>query len=188
MHPENFDIHNVDIVEPPLSGERAPVTPEKGSNLDLSPLFHRGPTRRSRFKLALWTMASFAVDALIIIGLALSFIVISSIVTRYALPKNTIKFINQRNLWDIIFVTTMGLGWIYYLTLRLIFGATAGEYSCSLRVGQPYERIQATYPLRVLMRLVLISVTGFITLPILSLLFKTDIAGKLTKVSLYSLK
>lgn len=189
MEKETFDIHKVEILDIPVQETKdQEKTKALGSELDLSPLFHRGPTRRSRFKLALWTMASFAVDALLIIGVALSFILISALVTQYALPKNTIKFISQRNLWDILFVTTMAMGWIYYLTLRLIFGATAGEYSCSLRVGQPFERIQATYPLRVLARLLLISLTGFITLPILSVLFKTDIAGKITKVSLYSLK
>lgn len=181
MEKESFQLPEREIIE------RSNLNSDSyEQGLDLSEVFHRGgPSRRSGLKLAIWTMASFMVDALVIIGLTLSFILISSLLTKLVIPKN---FITQKNLVEVLMVAGLGISWIYYLALRMIVGATVGEFSCGLRVGQPFERLQSSYALRILFRLTLIAVTGFIVLPILSILFKKDLVGKLTKVSLYSLK
>lgn len=160
--------------------------------VNLEPIFQRefngGPVRRTGYKLAVWAMACFAVDALIVLFLTLTFILMSTILTQTLFPKDTISFITKQNLYDVLIVACVGLGWAYYLFMRLYFNATIGEMSCSIRVGKPSERVNAIYLLRVLLRLSLITFTGFIVLPLLSIIFKTDLSGKITKLSLYSLK
>lgn len=71
--------------------------------------------------------------------------------------------------------------------LRGFNGATIGEWTCSLRLGQPWQRLQSGYILKVLLRTTLIMATGIVTLPLLSLLFKRDLAGDISGLKIYSL-
>ena len=77
--------------------------------------------------------------------------------------------------------------WAYMIMMRVFMGASLGEWSCQLRLGQPIQRIKPGYTLRVMARTTLILVTGVITLPLLSLIFKRDILGDITGIRIYSL-
>jgi len=77
--------------------------------------------------------------------------------------------------------------WVYLIMMRIFMGASLGEWSCQLRLGQPVQRIKTSYILRVMARTTLILVTGIITLPILSIVCKKDLIGDLTGLRIYSL-
>ena len=71
--------------------------------------------------------------------------------------------------------------------MRIFMGASLGEWTCQLRLGQPAQRMRASYYLRVIVRTTLILITGIITIPILSLILKRDLIGEVTGVRVYSL-
>lgn len=155
-------VHKEDVVEP-----------------ETSSAFRGGPNKRSGLKLVSWMLASVMVDVLILIGLSCLFLIVISQVFKQSFIHPTFEM--GLSIYTLI-------SWIYFVVFRVFIGATVGEWSCDLRVGQPYERLQAQYPLRIVARVTLITFSGVIIIPLLSLLFKKDLAGHLTRAKLYSLQ
>lgn len=146
--------------------------------------FSGGSQTRRGYKLALWTWASAAVDHLIILAMTCLFLLASTVVL-----KSSLKFmLAARNLTLTSFFIYIVVCVTYFVMLRVFLGATIGEYSCGLRLGEPSERLKKTYILRILFRTALIIGTGILTLPLVSTLFKKDLAGQICGISIYSLK
>lgn len=75
------------------------------------------------------------------------------------------------------------------MVVRTYLGATLGEWSCDLRLGKPSERMQKRYVLRNILRTSIVIASGIIFIPLISLLFRRDLAGKLSGgLYIYSLK
>lgn len=75
---------------------------------------------------------------------------------------------------------------IYFIISRAFFGRTLGEWTFDLQLGRDDEYKNENYPLRVIMRSVLVTLTGVIVLPVLSFLIRRDLAGMITGLNLYS--
>lgn len=183
------------------------ITPEKSSNIQIeknrrdlgfsdetliSAAFHRGPRRRSGYQLTGWLLASVITDILIIVLCSCLFLISASLVFKWInnteLNQFLNSFLNQKALKQTMIYLFGYLSLMYFILLRIFLGATIGEWSCGIRIGQPSERMQASYIFKVIGRVTLITCTGVFILPLLSLIFKKDIAGVLTKASLYTLK
>jgi hypothetical protein len=89
------------------------------------------------------------------------------------------------------FMTTLSLVLLFFSVLELyliifrsILGATLGEWAFDIQLGTRAEQESAYYPLRVIWRSIINIATGFVTLPILSLLIGKDIAGHLSGLTL----
>ncbi|MGZ3725113.1 MAG: RDD family protein, partial [Pseudobdellovibrio sp.] len=76
---------------------------------------------------------------------------------------------------------------VYMIMMRVFMGASLGEWSCQLRLGQPVQRIKPTYVLRVVARTTLLLGTGVVVFPILSLILNRDLLGDITGIRIYSL-
>jgi hypothetical protein len=140
--------------------------------------FAGGSNSRKGLKLALWTWASAAVDHLIIMAATCVFLLIATLMLKSSL----------KNIGFSVVTIYSTISVIYFVLFRVFLGATCGEYSCSLRLGEPTERLKTNYSLKIFIRTISIMVTGIITLPLLSLISKKDIAGWISGVSIYSLK
>jgi hypothetical protein len=73
---------------------------------------------------------------------------------------------------------------LYLIIFRSFLGSTLGEWAFDIQLGTKTEQASPYYPLRVIWRSVIVIATGFITLPILSLITGRDIAGHLSGLSL----
>lgn len=167
--------------------------PEFEDSHVLSSVFHRGPQKRSGLRLTGWLFMSVFVDHLMIIFNCCLFLLASSFSLKLMDPHFTVSqilgpFFMKSNLFSTIGCLYILVSLIYFVGFRVLMGATIGEWSCSIRVGQPYERLQSGYKMKVIARVFLILMTGVVTIPVLSLLFKKDIAGEITKTLLYTLK
>lgn len=143
--------------------------------------FRSGPvSKRSGYSLAAWSLLAAFIDGLILISLSCVFLLVFSVVAKQIqLPLVATK------IFVIIYLLCMC---VYMTSLRVFAGHTIGEWACDLRLGQPHERIKARYAGQVVLRVALVMFTGLIAMPVLSLLFRKDIAGKLTGLHLFSLK
>ena len=146
--------------------------------------FLGGPQKRNGFKLALWTIASAAADHLIILGTTLLFIFIGTLTLQAGFKT----MVSYKMLGSSALCLYVAISMIYFVLFRVFLAATLGEYSCGLRLGQPLQRIQKNYSLKILARTLLIILTGVVTIPLLSILLKKDIAGLICGISIYSLK
>ncbi len=156
------------------------------SRLDFSEQndFSGGSQKRKGLKLALWTWASAAVDHLMIFGTSCLFLLIGT----FVLQKSAQIAVTYQMLGSSAAVIYFVISISYFVLFRIFLGATMGEYSCGLRLGQPTERMNKTYSARIIIRTLYITATGIVILPLLSVLFKKDIAGQFSGVSIYSLK
>lgn len=150
--------------------------------------FHGGSSKRTGIRLAMWTWLSAAVDTLMMIALSCLFVISFSLLMRTS-AREVLQFVLQDLSLAKLFGGAFLLSfWTYMIFLRGFNGATIGEWTCSLRLGQPWQRMQSGYILKVLVRTTLIMATGIITIPFLSLLLKRDIAGDISGVKIYSLE
>jgi len=148
----------------------------------------RGPSRRQGFKLALWSWLSLLTDGLVIVAAGCFFNLVFMFTVQQFF-KADLGFLylksNRALSFSCVFIFT---GWIYFIATRALVGASVGEWTCSLRLGQPSERLSDTYITRLLIRTTVGVLTGIILLPLMSLFFKKDISGFISGLKLYSLK
>lgn len=127
------------------------------------------------------------IDSLILVSLSCFFLVSFALIVHSHFGEVFRAFLKMGTLkvFATVFLTS---AWLYLLTTRVFFGFSIGEWACDLRLGQPTERLKASYPLRVFIRSTLIVGTGLVPLPALSLLTGRDLAGKMSGVKLMSLR
>ncbi len=154
--------------------------------------FHRGPSKRSGYRLTGWLLASVMTDVLIIVASTCVFLLGASLLFKFSNDPEMNQFIrsfmNQKAMKQTALYMYAYISFIYFIFLRVFLGATIGEWSCGIRIGQPSERMKPSYAFKVISRVLLITCTGIFVLPLLSLIFKKDLAGQITKASLYTLK
>lgn len=173
---------------------------DRGADLDKSALFRRGQhidfdlgflggsQKRTGFRLSIWMWLAALIDTLVILSLSCLFMFCYSLMLKLGLRSALGFTLSHENVVMTFSVFFLFSGWMYFISTRALTGASIGERACSLRLGQPHERIGRSYVARVIVRTTLTLFTGIITLPLLSLIFNTDIVGRMTGLNIYSLK
>lgn len=158
------------------------------SDGDIGPSFRGGSQKRSGFKLAMWTWLSASIDALVLVSISCFFMIAFSFLMKISPTSLVVTFIKSQhvvfNLAALFLLST----WSYLIFMRAFIGASIGEWSCDLRLGEPVQRFKSNYVLKVMFRTTLVMLTGVFILPLLSLLFAKDIAGELSGLRIYSLQ
>lgn len=150
--------------------------------------FIGGSQKRTGFKLSIWMWLAATIDALVVAASSCLLMLGLMLVVKFHL-RNTLGFLtSQGNLQITFCVLFLFVGWMYFIASRTLTGSSIGEKTCSLRLGKPHERVQKFYMSRVIMRTTLTLLTGIVTLPLMALVIRKDIAGSLTGLRIYSLK
>lgn len=178
-------------------GPRKPHQPQdirslfkkSGMQFDQDTGFQGGPSaKRKGYRLAWWSILASFIDALILISGSSLFLVSFSLIMKSSLGSMVGQALNQHTGVTLYTQVLLAFAWVYLIAVRSVMGSTIGEWACDLRLGQPHERLQTSYILRVVLRSTVILATGVVTLPILSMLFGKDIPGSLSGLKLFSLK
>lgn len=148
--------------------------------------FRSGPKRRDR-ELALWSWLAVLIDALVVISMSATFVLAFKFITRIT-SREIFTSLSHLHVVPLLLGALVVGAWLYMIVTRVFFGFSIGEWACDLRLGQPTERMKLSYPFKVLLRASLIFATGLIVLPLLSVLFGGDCAGRLSGVRLVSLR
>lgn len=74
---------------------------------------------------------------------------------------------------------------LYVVLARSFFGRTVGEWTFDMQLGNSHQQKASWYPIVVAWRAFVVTITGFITLPILSLIARRDLTYYLTGLKLY---
>jgi hypothetical protein len=129
-------------------------------------------------------MPGAILDAMVTLGISTIFLVCILAITRVnlmGLLTNANTDTSTQVHLAMLFVAVLQM---YMLTARSFFGASLGEWAFDLQVGTDDQQRSAVYPLQVAWRTLLMTFTGFLVLPLLSLLFKRDLAQPLTGLGL----
>ena len=127
---------------------------------------------------------AWLLDLFVIIGFVLICIVpllfITELNALYVFTNIQTDFALQISL-SILFLAVLNF---YLITTRNFFGATLGEWSFDIVVGDLKKRQSPIYPILIAWRCLLMNITGIVILPFLGLITRTDILGKLAFVRL----
>lgn len=155
---------------------------------DLGTGFQSGSQKRSGLKLALWTWLSASIDGLVLVSLSCFFALAFSFLMKISPSSLAVTFVKSQNPLFNLGMLFLLSTWSYLIFMRAFIGASIGEWSCGLRLGQPVQRFQANYILKVIFRTTIVMLTGVFALPLLSLMLSRDIPGELSGVRIYSLQ
>lgn len=150
--------------------------------------FLGGPQKRTGFRLSIWMWLAATIDTLVVAAISCFFMLCLAVLIKLGLRQTLGFTLSSENALMTFLVFFTFCGWMYFIASRTLTGASLGEHTCALRLGQPHERVKRTYLARVVIRTTMTLLTGIITLPLLSLLVKKDIAGRITGLNIYSLK
>lgn len=121
---------------------------------------------------------------LIIAGFLMSMILMLT-VTKVDLFMN----LSSTDTSTSVYFATVGLFFsvcfIYMVVNRAFLGFTPGEWAFDQHCGSQAQSRSMTYIPRLALRTLLVMLTGFITLPLLSYLLNRDMAGEISGVSLF---
>lgn len=147
--------------------------------------FHRGSSRTPRrWRVMAWSLAAGVIDVLMMFSLTCLMVGVFVFVMGWKL--SLAQVLKTDALSFSMLLTLGGFYACYLLVFRVFLGCTLGEWACGLRLGEPRHRLSPTYSMRVHYRFLITLVTGVVTLPILSLVFGVDLAGKLSGLPLVS--
>ena len=131
------------------------------------------------------SIASALVDAIAVFGMSLLFLVGMLMITGSALDSIVYSFQESLAAKISIALLMTSVLLIYVTVSRTFIGATLGEWAFDCQVGTEEQINSPFYPVKIAIRSMVTIATGLVLLPILSLLFKRDMAGTLSGVYLY---
>lgn len=140
---------------------------------------------KTEFKPTTWSFSAAMLDSMLVVAASLLCMIILLVVTKVDLIGN----LSNPDAQGMIYLSTAAMfatvTFIYLTLNRMYIGCTPGEWAFDQRIGKPEELNKASYSLKVVARSLVVIVTGFIVLPVLSAILGQDIAGTITGARLY---
>lgn len=136
-------------------------------------------------KPAVFSISSAVLDMLVVLAMALLFLISLLLVTGVQLTmvfKGLQSDVMTQASMAMLYVAVLQL---YVIVSRSFFGKTLGEWTFDFQMGDSEQIKSPIYPILVLWRSIIIMVTGVITLPLLSTIFRIDFASYLTGLQFY---
>jgi hypothetical protein len=141
--------------------------------------------KKVEYKADVFNFSSALLDGMLVMAASLLCMIVLLMITKADLIANLTHPDDGGMIYLSTFALIATVSFIYTVVNRMFTGSTPGEWAFEQRLGQPDELNSAYFPLKVAARSLLVIVTGFIVLPIASLIMKKDLAGEITGVKLY---
>lgn len=142
-------------------------------------------SKQGNLKPASFSLSSVVLDTLVVVAIALAFLISLLWVTKVDLIGVMTTAQTDIATQLSLAVLYIAVYQMYVIVSRSFFGRTLGEWTFDHQLGSENQQKSGMYPLQVVWRSLLITLTGIVTLPILSLLFRKDLAAYLTGLQLY---
>jgi len=135
-----------------------------------------------------WMMSPFLIDAMLVMALILSALMIVLLVTKIDLLMMLVQNSSDIELWFTF--PAIGLGMIFsYMSLtRILLGSSLGEMVFDIQLGTKEQQEQFSYNFLLMGRILLSILTGLIFIPLISLILRKDYLGQLSGIRLYRRK
>ncbi|MGE9745960.1 metalloendopeptidase [Bdellovibrio bacteriovorus] len=144
-----------------------------------------GTAAKEEFKKTTFSFSAALLDGMLVVAASLLCMIILLVVTKVDLIGNLTNPDSQGMIYLATFSLFAGVSFIYLTVNRIFIGCTPGEWAFDQRIGKPEELNKAAYSLKVVARSLVVIATGFVILPILSVLFNKDITGSITGAQLF---
>lgn len=135
-----------------------------------------------------WMLSPFFVDAMLVIALVLSGLLVTLLITNVDLMKLLMEGPPDAQLLLTFPAIVVAMATTYMTLGRLFLGASIGEIVFDLQAGTEDMRKSRAYGLRVCLRTFLAVVTGFFIVPTISMIARKDYLGSMSGLELYNRK
>lgn len=135
-----------------------------------------------------WMISPFFVDAMLVIALVLSCLLITLLVTNADLLVLIMQNPSDFEFWLTFPAIAIGMTFIYMVLTRIFLGSSLGEMVFDIQLGTLEQRHTLIYGLLVIFRSLVVLFTGLIILPILSILLRKDLIGNICGLRLFKRK
>lgn len=199
---ENTFVHEIDQNSAPVSEISIPPVKEE---LDIPSIFDKtlenhnfdsqAPvegTRRGahdglsgRLEPVAFSFSAVVLDFMVVLAMSLVFLVSLLWATQVDLVSVFANATADLATQVSLVVLYVAVYQMYVIVTRSFFGRTLGEWTFDHQLGDDKQHKSSMYPLLVVWRSLLIVGTGVFLLPVLSILFRRDIASYLTGLQLY---
>lgn len=135
-----------------------------------------------------WMMSPFLIDAMLVLALILSALMVLLLVTKIDLLMMMVQNSSDVELW--LTFPAIGLGMVFtYMSLsRILLGSSLGEMIFDVQLGTEEQQSRLSYSFLVMGRTFLSIVTGMVPLPLMSLALRKDYLGLLSGLRLFPRK
>lgn len=150
------------------------------------PFFHQTVEVKPQFTPVTSSFTSAVLDTLVISGLTALFLVSLILVTKIDLIAVILHTKAPLSVWLEVSAIFFGVYTLYYMCTRGLWGSTLGDWAFDMQLGLEEERMKWFYPAQVVFRMTMIALTGFVLFPLISFLFKKDLAYWVSGLRLYT--
>lgn len=140
------------------------------------PFFQQSVEIKPQYTPVSASITSGILDFLVITGVMTLFLVSLVLFTGVDLLAVVLNSQATRSVWIELGAIYFGVYILYYLAARGIWGSSLGDWAFDIQLGLEDERKRWYYPFQIITRMTGVALTGFIILPLLSLIFKSDLA------------
>jgi RDD family len=184
--PQNQSNNNQPKINIPTIEDDSILKAQSAVNEILKNLNHKKqqenqPKSKARFEWKSTTpsLAAATLDAMFVIAMFLVCMICMLAITKIDLIAN----FSHPGENAMIFIATGSLlllvSFVYMTLFRTYMGYTPGEWAFDQRCGKEIDQASSSYVPKVVLRSLLVSLTGFLPLTIISLFLKFDLAGTL---------
>ncbi|MCB0367350.1 MAG: hypothetical protein H6624_11015 [Bdellovibrionaceae bacterium] len=131
------------------------------------------------------SLPSIVLDFVVVVALSLVFLVSLLSVTKVEILSVAFNAQSDVATQLSLFILFVAIMQMYVVVSRSFFGRTLGEWTFDHQMGDDQQHKSGLYPLLVAWRSLVIVLTGVVTLPILSLIFRKDLTAKISGLQLY---
>jgi hypothetical protein len=150
------------------------------------PFYHQMVTPQPQYKEIATSVASAIIDFTVVFSLTVVFVIALVLLTdvnfEAMILSSKYGFRTKMELLALGF----GINLFYFMMSRGMFGSSLGEYAFDVQLGSAQERNHMMYPFQVLFRTFMITITGLVLIPLISLGFGKDMGYYFSGLKLYS--
>lgn len=139
----------------------------------------------ARLQPAVFSFSAAILDTMMVLAVALMFLITLLLVTGVKLAmvfKGVQTDLMTQASMFLLYISVLQL---YVIISRSFFGKTLGEWTFEYQMGDDKQIQSAMYPILVLWRSLVVMATGVVILPLLSVVFRRDLASFLTGLQFY---
>lgn len=130
------------------------------------------------------SIVSIFLDSLVVLGLGVLFTLGLIIATGLDVANIVTHSIRDLGTQVGIGLLLYAVTQLYTLISRSFFAQTLGEWSVDQRLGTPEQHDQVSYIFKLVLRNLILTVTGFVLFPLLSIISRRDLLGSLCGLKL----
>lgn len=170
----------------PYTSEKVKSTPHQDELASVGTRRGAADSPRGSLRISPGSLSAAILDVVVVMALGLIFtsslLIVTGVELQTLVNAAQLDVMTQLSV-GVLLVAVMQ---IYFIISRAFFGCTLGEWTFDLQLGKNEEYQKENYPLRVIMRSLVVTLTGVVVLPLLSFVLRRDLAGAITGLRLYS--